>query len=134
LRKKTTFLLTASILILVIVIVFLEFYVFDNPYQQATPVEEIIRDPSSWVNKPVTVEGILATVPLPSPTSYGLFPENQTAFLSVYWNSNVLIPQFNATAAIVHGVIREEEWTPPNIPNSTKEKVYYIEAENVKLL
>ena len=99
-------------------------------------MNEIIRDPSSWVNKTVTVEGILANMPQPNPTSYGLFPENQTVFLNVQWNSSaVLIPQYNATAAIVHGVIREEEWTPPNImpPNSTKEKVYYIEAERVQL-
>jgi hypothetical protein len=48
----------------------------------------------------------------------------------------VLIPQYNATTAIVHGIIREEEWTAPNVmpPNSTKEKVYYIEAERVELL
>jgi hypothetical protein len=111
LRKKTTFLLTVCILILVIV--FLEFYVFNNPIQQTTPVEEIIHDSSSWVNKTVTVEGILATVPLPNPTYYGLFPENQTVFLNVQWNStNALIPQYNATTAIVHGIIREEEWTP----------------------
>jgi hypothetical protein len=135
LRKKTTFLLTVCILILVVV--FLEFYGFNNPHQQTTPVNEIIYDPSSWVNKTVIVEGILANVPLPNPTYYGLFPENQTVFLNVQWNSSVaLIPQYNATTAIVHGVIREEEWTPQNImpPNSTKEKVYYIEAERVQLL
>jgi len=111
LRKKTTFLLTVCIMILVVV--FLGFYVFNNLYQQTTPVKEIIHDPSSWVNKTVTVEGILANVPQPNPTYYGLFPENQTVFLNVQWNSsNVLIPQYNATTAIVHGVIREEEWTP----------------------
>jgi hypothetical protein len=111
--------------------------VFNNPYQQTTPVEEIIHDPSSWVNKTVIVNGILANVPQPNPTYYGPFPENQTVFLNVQWNSSdVLIPQYNATTAIVHGVIRAEEWTTPNImpPNPTKQVVYYIEAERVELL
>jgi hypothetical protein len=135
LRKKVTFLLVACIMSLVVI--FLGFYAFNTPYRQTTPLDEVIRDPSSWVNKSVTVEGILATVPLPNPTFYGLFPENQTVFLNVQWNSSdVLILQYNATAAIVHGVIREEEWTAPNVmpPNSIKEVVYYIEAEKVELL
>jgi hypothetical protein len=122
---------------MILVVVFLGFYAFNTPYQQTTPLDEIIRDPSSWVNKSVTLEGILATVPLPNPTSYELFPENQTVFLNVQWNSSdVLIPQYNATAAIVHGIIREEEWTAPNVmpPNSTREVVYCIEAEKVELL
>ena len=109
---------------------------FNNPYQQTTPENEIIHDPSSWVNKTVNVEDILANVPQPNPTYYGLFPENQTVFLNVQWNSSdALIPQYNATTAIVHGIIREEVWTIPNVmpPNSTKEKVYYIEAERVQL-
>ena len=110
-----------------------------------TPVEDIIRDPSSWVNKTVTVEGILATVPQPNPTSYRLFPENLTTDcigqcirmniflngLNVQWNSSDVL---NATAAIVHGVIREELWTAPNVMPPISMNVFYIEAENVELI
>jgi hypothetical protein len=103
-------------------------------HQDTIPVEEIIRDPSSWVNKTVTVEGVLESVPMPNPTLYGLRPVNQTSFLSVQWNSsNVLLP-YNGTTAIVHGTIKEEEWTIPNlIPQNHTMEVYYIEAENVEL-
>jgi len=155
LRKKATFLFSgACIIILVVVFLafdvpngqayfpsagfrinkFLAFHVLYGLHQDTIPVEEIIRDPSSWVNKTVTVEGILESVPMPNPTLYGLRPENQTSFLSVQWNSsNVLIP-YNGTTAIVHGTIKEEEWTIPNlIPQNHTMEVYYIEAENVEL-
>jgi hypothetical protein len=134
LKKKKAMILVDRTL-WVILVVFLSFYVLNGLHQDTVPVEEIIHDPSSWVGKTVTVEGILESVPMPNPTLYGLCPENQTDFLSVQWNSSdVLIPQYNATTAIVHGTIKEEEWTPPNLmPNHTVE-FYYIEAENVELL
>jgi hypothetical protein len=131
LKKRTMFLLTTCFIILVVV--FLAFDVLNGLYQNTIPVEEIMRDPSSWVNKTVTVEGILESVPMPNPTSYGLCPENQTDFLSVQWNSSdVLIPQYNATTAVVHGTVKEEEWTVPNLIHQNHTvQVYYIEAENV---
>jgi len=119
----------------IILVVFISFYALNSVRQDPVPVEEIMRDPSSWVGKTVTVEGILESVPMPNPTLYGLCPEGQTDFFSVQWNSSdVLIPQYNATTAIVHGTIMAEEWTIPNlIPTHTVE-FYYIEAENVEFL
>jgi hypothetical protein len=128
-------LLARTLWIIILVVVFISFYVLNGVHQDTVPVEEIIRDPSSWVGKTVTVEGILESVPMPNPTMYGLCPENQTDFLGVQWNSSdVLIPQYNATAAIVHGTMKEEEWTPPNLIPSHAMEFYYIEAENVELL
>jgi len=133
LNKKAMVLLTTCIIGLVVVFV-ADVVVAPNAlHQDPVPVQEIIRDPSSWVGRTVTVEGVIESVPMPNPTLYGLFPENQTDFLSVQWNSSyVLVPQYNATTAIVRGTIKEEEWTPPNLIPSHTVEVYYIEAENVE--
>ena len=132
-NKKAMVLLTTCIIGLVVVFV-ADVVVAPNAlHQDAVPVQEIIRDPSSWVGRTVTVEGILESVPMPNPTLYGLRPEDQNEFLSVQWNSSdMLIPQYNATTAIVRGTIIEEEWTPPNLIPSHAMEVYYIEAESVE--
>lgn len=134
LNKKAMILLEQFMLwIIILVVVFLtslSFYMLNH--EGIVPVGEIIQDPSSWVGKTVTVEGILESVPMPSPTNYILCTENQTGSIGVQWNSSdSFIPQYNA---IVYGTINEEEWTPPNLVPSHTMEVYYIEAENLELL
>jgi hypothetical protein len=106
-----------------------------------------MRDPSSWVNRTVTVKGLLAPLPQVSPSFYGMVPESHE-ILYVRWNSTPNgVPNHIETGimATIHGVIREEPWTNPQLikpdPNNPGSfitapghKVYYIEAEKVELI
>ncbi len=100
--------------------------------QNPIPVQTIAQKPASYLSKSVTVTGLLSNVPAPNPTRYELSDNNQTIAIDVDWNSNtVLIPQYNATNAIVHGILKEEKWTFPY--TGTQTDIYYFQAENVKL-
>jgi hypothetical protein len=105
--------------------------------QSVMPLQEIARNPSMYINQTVVVKGILSSVPMPRPTEFQLSSENRTDYLYVAWNSSdLLISQVNDTTAIVHGIVREEQWIAPNAlpPNSVKMDIYFIEAEKVELL
>ena len=100
------------------------------------PVQVIAQNPVKYINQTVTVTGLLSSLPLPHPLPYQLSDDNQTVAVYVEWNSSTfLIPQVNATTATVHGVLREEQWNPPNVmpPNSVKMDIYYIVADKVEL-
>jgi hypothetical protein len=114
-----------------------QFVVTVNPFDgQVLSVNEVLADPSLYVNQPVCVQGILAAVALPSPTRYGLFPENQTNYLNVNWASNLtLMRGYNDSWATVHGVVREEDWFVPNVGSSNiTMHIYYLDADKVELL
>lgn len=99
-------------------------------------VDTIAQDPLKYINQTITVKGMLSSVPQPRPTQYELSSENQTAYLYIDWNSsNFLISQINDTSAIVHGIVREENWTSPNAmpTNTLTVHIYYVEASSVEL-
>jgi hypothetical protein len=135
LRKKAVpLVITLIVIATVLIVVFLGLPLL-QPSEQATHVEDLLANPDSYLNKTVIVEGILETMAQPSPANYGLYNENHTAFLYVKWYSETtLIFQYNATSAVVQGVLMEELWTAPNVPiNPPTLHVYYLDNCSVKL-
>jgi hypothetical protein len=136
--KKTTILVTLCIIFLVAVS--FEFFVFRVPsLQQATSVDEIVSNPSAWLNRTVLVEGNLSGPRLlrQSPTNHSelLFSPWQynlsstSASIGVFWSTGVAL---NGSVVVeVYGVVRKvtvmESIDPPKATI-----VYYIEAEKVE--
>jgi hypothetical protein len=122
------------ILLLSLVVCGLSLSLFNK--SQMLNVDTVASNPSVYVNQTVTVKGILSSLPQPRPTEYELSSENRTVFLYVEWiSSQFLISDINDTTAIVHGVVREENWVSPNAmpANSLIMHIYYIEANSVEL-
>ncbi len=109
----------------------------NQTYTRSLTVQEVTKNPDLFINQTIYVTGILSSQPLPHPTKYLLSSNSESSeSVGVDWNSTIfLIPHFNDTTATVYGVLREENWSAPNVnpPNSTILHVYYIEASQVVL-
>jgi hypothetical protein len=135
-EKKIVILGVACILFLVGE--FFVFFEFRTPVHQTTTLDEIISNPSAWVNKTVTVEGNLSG-PIffmsseYSPYNYKL--NSATANIGISWSgwmSNLL----KGTVAVkIYGVVRKgtsmDDLAVNQPPITTI--VYYVEANRVVL-
>jgi hypothetical protein len=137
--KKTIILVTVGIILLVVVS--FEFFVFRAPsLRQTTSLDEIVSNPSAWLNRTVLVEGNLSGSRLVrksptndsellfSPWQYNL--SSSSASIGVFWSTGVAL---NGSVVVeVYGVVREVTVISIDPPKATI--VYYIEAEKVESL
>ena len=130
--KKTIILVTVGIILLVVVS--FEFFVFRAPsLPQATSVDEIVSNPSAWLNRTVLVEGNLSGPRLLrhlfSPWQYNL--SSTSASIGVFWSTGVAL---NGSVVVeVYGVVRKVT-VIESIDPLKATIVYYIEAEKVESL
>ena len=142
-RQKTTILAIACVIILVVV--FFEFYVFKTPMQETTTVNIITNDPSAWVNNAVVVEGNINLfmdlgssfppwnyVLKSNDTSIGVFWQGNSDFL-LKGGKNWVVTGANVTVA---GVVTKGYWYPyvNGAAVSQGPVTYFIEAETIKSL
>ena len=152
--KKITILTTACVII--VVVVFFEFYVLRLSNWQNTTINIIKSDPSAWVNKTVVVEGHLDGPELMMPDSsvpynYGLNSSGQWIGVS-FWHTGVNLTSFYSNKYIsssygngttiriyfvnssltvrIYGIVREGYQYFFNTPENV---VYYIEAQEVEM-
>jgi len=121
-----------TVCIMSTVVAFFEFGVF-RTVAQVTPLDEIVLNPSAWVNKTVVVEGRLTG-------SFGHVPEGAPPYdyelssngttIGVFGNNTDI--DYDSVSVRVYGVVR---WgrragglTYPSLG------VYYIEAERIDVL
>jgi hypothetical protein len=137
--KKATVLATACVMI--IVVVFFEFYVFRIKEQGIITVGDIMAYPSEWVNRTVTVKGNLS-----KSTTFGSF---DAFFFNSSWlyrlssggknievnaSANLINWNFdpNSTASVVvYGVVQKLSFVYDSGLMAT---VYYITANKVGLV
>jgi hypothetical protein len=131
-RKKAIIL--GSLCIIILLVVFFEFFVFKIPTQQVTSINEIVSNPSAWVNRTVVVEGNLSgpmffMASEYSPYEYELGSES--AKIGISWSGDNWTK--NSVAVTIYGVVREGMDINSLAVNQTPITtiVYYIEANKV---
>jgi hypothetical protein len=91
------------------------------------PVNEVLRNPASYLNQTIYVRGWLQSEPMPAPYVIGM---DGDGVLYVKWDPHFFISNaINDSMAVVHGIIKEMTWTNPYI-NQT-EHDYYIDAQTI---
>ena len=139
-RKEAIVLVT--ICSIIVVVVFFESIVFRTPKQLPwISVDEIMNDPSAWVNRTVTVEGNFSgPVFFPpfehSPWNYTLSSDDITVGVSL--NTSVIaISGFDnfsgSTPVVIHGIVEKGEDVIENFTDRSLETkdVYYIAADRI---
>jgi hypothetical protein len=139
-RKKAIVL--ATVVIMVLVAVFSELYVFRMKESSTVTVDEILAHPSEWVNKTIIVEGNLSKSStfdaflFRSPQSYSLSSSGKGIEVNVSTNVNMnesFGTEFSRGTVLVevYGTVKNITEVFANGSSPTSIIYYYIAADRV---